>query len=289
MTGSVAGAAGPRLPAQDRGGAPRGPVGTTPDMPRPAVRAGVASRLPMAPDATIVGRWQLSPTVVRIAIRPDGARPLIEAGQYLALGVPNGDRLLQRPYSAALVGDDGAVEFLIRLVPWGVFTPRLWALGVGARLHLGPPRGLFRLMLDDGRTHLLVAAGTGLAPLMAMAAALRERAHPPPTFLVHGVARMDELAYRQRLDAWQAQAGLRYLPVVSRPEHPTNAGWTGHRGHVDAVIDSICAAGTLDPASTVAYLCGNPGMIVATRDVLLRRGLPPTAMVSEAYWTDLTT
>ena len=258
-------------------------------MPRAAFRAGVAGQRPLAPNATIVGRWQLSPTVVRIAVRPDGVRPTIEAGQYLALGVPNGDRLLQRPYSAALIRDDDAVEFLVRRVPGGALTPRLWALGVGARLHLGPPKGLFRLMPDDGRSHLLVASGTGLAPLLAMAAALVERAHRPPTFLVHGVARMDELAYRQRLDAWRARFGLRYLPVVSRPDDPANAGWNGHRGHVDAVIDSICGVGALDPASTVAYLCGNPGAIEAAREVLLHRGLPPTAVVSEAYWTNLTT
>ncbi len=250
--------------------------------------AYTASRLAVAPNATLVARWDLSPTVIRIAVRSDGPTSPIAAGQYLALGVPNGNRLLQRPYSAALVGDDGAVEFLIRLVPEGALTPHLWALGIGARLHVGPPKGLFRLTPDDGRAHLLVATGTGLAPLVAMTAAILRRADAPPTVVVHGVARMDELAYRQRLAAWQAEAGLLYIPVVSRPEHPMNAGWTGRCGHVDAVVDVACETGAVDPGSTVVYLCGSPGMIEAARSALLRRGFPPAAVVSEAYWTDRT-
>src|SRR4029078_213560 len=69
-------------------------------------------------------------------------------------------------------GSRVALEFLIRLVPDGAFTPRLWALRVGDRLRIGRDKGLFTLRPGDLRTHLFVATGTGLAPFVAMVPSL---------------------------------------------------------------------------------------------------------------------
>jgi len=141
--------------------------------------------------------------------------------------------------------------------------------------------GLFLLTPDDARCHLLLATGTGVAPLVAMATALRSRGPVPPRIvLVHGVREADELAYRDRLEAWaRADPRIHYVPVVS------GAGdWPGRRGRIDAALPSIVDELALDPAGTVAYLCGSPGMIDGVSPALGDLGLAPTAIRSERYW-----
>ena len=105
--------------------------------------------------------------------------------------------------------------------------------------------------------------------------------------MVHGVTRADELAYRDRLEAWQrGDSSITYLPAVSRPDDPANRGWTGLTGRLDAALPEIMSRAALHPTDTVAYLCGNPAMIAAVTSALRRRGLPPDAIVSEQYWPD---
>jgi ferredoxin--NADP+ reductase len=226
--------------------------------------------------------------MARFVVRPDDGVPHFEPGQYFALGLVVDGRLLQRPYSTASPTGTGLeLEFLVRLVPNGAFTPRLWRLAPGDRLRIGPPKGIFTLRPDDSRTHLFISTGTGLAPFVAMTAAVRARRLPPRSIVVHGVSRVGELAYRDRLEGWaRASAEVRYVPALSRPDDPVNLGWAGVTGRIDAALDRICDLDRIDPADTVAYLCGNPQMIASAGRVLAGRGLPADAVISEHYWTD---
>ncbi len=262
-----------------------------PERPLPPVRslppAGATGRprVPVDDNATVVERDDLTSSVARFTIRPDARTSHVEPGQYLTLGLPVDGRILQRPYStASSAGPRDELEFLVRLVPDGAFTPRLWRVGVGDRLRLGPPKGLFRRIPDDDRTHLFIATGTGLAPFVAMTAALVAGSAPPRVIVIHGVAHAPELAYRQRFEQWQSGGSVTYIPAISRPDSPANASWKGLTGRVDAVLPAVCAMHGLDPDRTVAYLCGNPAMIDAARSVLTRHGLVEDAIRSEQYW-----
>jgi ferredoxin-NADP reductase len=250
------------------------------------------ARIPMAvtPNATLADRVDLTSSIARFRIRPDDGVPAFEPGQYLALGLPVDGRLLQRPYSTASPkGASEEVEFLIRRVPTGAFTPLLWELPVGARLRMGRPKGLFTMKPGDPRDHLFIATGTGLAPFVAMLETLLAGGgsgeRPPRAVVVHGVSRVAELAYQERLERWASDGrGVAYAPAISRPDHPENAGWSGAVGRVDAILDALCDEQELDPLRTVAYLCGNPEMIAAGERILAARGIPPDGIVSEHYW-----
>ncbi len=251
----------------------------------PPIGAQARSRPATVANATVIERDDLTPSVARFTIRPDVPTAHVEPGQYLTLGLPVDGRILQRPYSTASpAGPHDELEFLIRLVPNGALTPWLWKLGVGDRLHLGPPKGLFRRLPGDDRTHLFIATGTGLAPFVAMTATLLGGSSPPRVVMIHGVAHAPELAYRERFEHWHAGGSVTYLPAVSRPEAPANAGWRGLTGRIDAILPSVCAIHDLDPDRTVAYLCGNPAMIDAASTALAAYGLADDAIRSEQYW-----
>jgi ferredoxin-NADP reductase len=268
-------------------------VEATAIAPRPAPRSMPAPR-PARPDAatpnaTIVARDDISSTVAAFRVRPDDGVPAFRPGQYLALGVVADGRPLQRPYSTASpLGEADALEFLVRLVPGGALTPRLWTLRPGARVSLGRPKGLFTETVGDTRRPVFVATGTGIAPLVSMVESrLGERPDGRPEdrpVVIHGAAAARDLAYAHRLREHARRGRITYVAAVSRPADPVNAGWHGATGRVDGLVPAVFAAAGVDPAGSVAYVCGNPGMTEAVGRVLAALGMGPSAIRTEAYW-----
>ncbi len=239
------------------------------------------------PNATLVARHDHTAQVATFLVRPDDPTLTHAAGQYASLGVEVDGRLLSRPYSMASLPGGGTWEFHVRHVRDGAFTSRLFELPVGSRVRLGPPKGRFVLDADDPRPHLFMATGTGIAPFVAMLRAEIMSGTPRPVTLVHGAAHADELGYGDVLRAWAADGvPLGYVPTISRPADPRNAGWAGATGRAEDVLARDFDRLGLDPSTTVAYLCGNPGMVAAAEATLLARGLAPDQVRREAYWLD---
>ena len=242
-------------------------------------------------NATLVERFDLTANVASLFVHPDTVGAPYAPGQYATLGLVDRDRVIQRPYSmAAPHATDGAWEFHVRRVRGGALTERLWQVPVGGRLRLGAPRGRFTTDPGDSRAHLFVATGTGIAPFVAMIrddlAAGRRR----PVAVVHGVAHADELGFRDLLTRLAADhpSGFRYVPTISRPDDPRNVGWTGATGRAERVVEDSWEALGLDPARTVAYLCGNPGMVASAQAALAAHGIAPGDVHTESYWLDRT-
>jgi ferredoxin/flavodoxin---NADP+ reductase len=303
---------GPRSP-----GAVTGVPGIRrPLPPRPASSPSTA----IGPNATLVAREDISPTIVSLRIRPDAGVPAFEPGQYFALGVEArhpiaegpeasggaeaggteaggteaggaeaGRVLVQRPYSTASPrGEVEALEFLVRLVPGGALTPRLWRLQPGARLRIGRPKGRFRADASDPRRPVFIATGTGIAPLVSMLESrLLEQADGPVggrPVVLHGAAVTRDLAWRARLEAHARHGRIAYVPAVSRPADRANARWFGAVGRLDGLVPHVLSVRGVDPDDAVAYVCGNPAMIDATIAALRAFSLPADAIRTEAYW-----
>ncbi len=254
--------------------------------PLPArVGAGPAAA---APNATLVGRIDHTAQVASFQVLPDDPGATHLPGQYASLGLSIDGRPVQRPYSMASLPRPGEPwEFHVRRVRDGAFTPHLFDLAVGARLRLGPVKGRFILDAGDRRPVLFAATGTGIAPFVAMIRAELAGGRPRPVVLLHGAAHADELGYAELLREWAA-AGvpLRYVPTISRPAEPRNAGWTGATGRAEETLARDFESLGIDPGGMVAYLCGNPGMVTAVEETLLARGFAPADVRREAYWLD---
>ncbi len=138
-------------------------------------------------NATVTGRIEVAPGLIILRVTPDNPLFPFEAGQYTVLGLkrkepgamaaegtgPPGDpeKMIKRAYSIASSSRASQyAEFYLTLVSSGELTPRLFALGEGGRLFMGPKAtGVFTLArIPEGRHALLVATGTGLAPYMSM-------------------------------------------------------------------------------------------------------------------------
>jgi len=255
-----------------------------PPLPARRLPPRVEHRLAVELNATVVGRTDLTDAVMVLRVRPDEALPFA-AGQYVSLGMMLDGRLVQRPYSPASSPAQRELELLVRHVRGGELTPHLWRLANGDRVRLGRAKGLFRLEDDDERQHLFVATGTGVAPMIAMIGELLQRPSQPKITLLHGVGHQRELAFADRIGAWQ-RAGHRisYLPAVSRPEHPENAEWLAWAGRLTALLPELLQESSCLPPRTVAYLCGNPAVVSGVRDGLMRHGVPADAIRHEEYW-----
>jgi ferredoxin-NADP reductase len=222
-------------------------------------------------------------------VRMDGEPVAFEPGQYLTIGVFADGKLVQRPYSVASaprVATTEGYEFYVRLVPVMRFTTLLWRLPMGHPMRLIGPKGKFLLEPDDNRAHLYVSTGTGIAPFIAMIRETLAAGRPRRTVVLHGCSYEEELGYRDLLDGWARDRTypLTYVPTISRPADPRNAGWTGRTGRVEAVVASVCEELHLRPDRTVVYICGNPEMILRVEEVLMRRGFPEFHVKKELYW-----
>ena len=120
-------------------------------------------------------------------------------------------------------------------------------------------------------------AGRGLT------SAASRRGRPP--IVVHGVATAPELAYRDQFERLSRDGTIHYVPAISRPTDPANRGWRGRVGRLDSLIAPIAADAGLEPAATVAYLCGNPAMVAAVERQLAILAIQDSAIRAERYWT----
>ena len=240
-------------------------------------------------NATLVRREDHSAQLASFWVRLDGDPVPFEAGQYMTAGVFADGKLWQRPYSVAsapaVAGTEG-YELYVRLVPVIRFTTLLWRLREGARMRLIGPKGRFMLEPDDHRTHLYVSTGTGIAPFLGMIRQTQLAGNPRRTVVLHGVSFAEELGYRDLLETMERDATypLRYVPTVSRPRDPRNAGWTGRTGRVEAVVGDVCHDLHLYADRTVVYICGNPEMILNVEGALMQRGFPEFHVKKELYW-----
>jgi ferredoxin-NADP reductase len=240
-------------------------------------------------NARLVRRVDETESLGYFWVRFDGDPTPFEPGQYMTIGVVVDGKLVQRPYSVASApaqaGTDG-YEFYVRLVQGGTFTPFLWELPIGQGMRMIGPKGKFTLLPDDDRTHIFISSGTGNAPFVAMIRQLLIDGQTRRVVFLNGVSYAHELGYRDVVEGWYRSGAfpVMYVPTVSRPDDPANTEWTGRTGRVEMILGPVLDELGLTPADSIAYICGNPDMILSAEGTLLARGYPEDQVHKELYW-----
>ena len=240
--------------------------------------------------APIIRRQDFSPTLWSVWIKPP-EELVFKAGQYVAFGVENHEKVLERAFSIVSSPYEPELEFFIERVPEGALSPQLHRLQVGDCVYMRKKaKGIFNLDVKTGHTqHFLVSTVTGIAPFVSMIRTLGRDlkegrlAQPFRLVVLQGAAKSDEFAYDRELHAAAVEyPWLTYIPTISRPwEDPA---WPGERGRVDDLVRKYADNLGLEPENTTVYLCGNPGMIMNARDIMRRRGFDHASIKEETYW-----
>ena len=226
--------------------------------------------------------------IFSVAFADGSVLPAFTPGQYATLGlavVPPKDatrpKLTRRMYSiASPATQTNTLDFYITRVQGGKLTPSLFDLSPGDPLFMaGRVGGHFTLTGHAvGKTLVLVATGTGVAPFRSM---LHTHRHDPPwdhLVLIEGCRYARDLGYRDELEHLAAEHDhVTYLPSVTRePELEDGGDWTGLRGRVPAFMKperfEQLTGRPLSPETCHVYLCGNPAMIDTLEPDLLGRG-----------------
>jgi ferredoxin--NADP+ reductase len=240
-------------------------------------------------NARLVRREDATDSLATFWVRFDGEPTPFEPGQYMTIGAMVDGKIVQRPYSVAsppaTAGTDG-YEFYIRLVQGGTFTTLLWRMEIGQGMRMIGPKGKFLLEPGDDRTHVFISSGTGNAPFVSMMRQMLVDGAPRRAVFLNGVSYAHELGYRAIVEGWQrsGEYPVTYIPTVSRPNDPVNAGWLGRTGRVETILGPVLDELGLTPADSIAYICGNPDMILSAEETLLARGYPEEQVHKELYW-----
>jgi CDP-4-dehydro-6-deoxyglucose reductase, E3 len=199
------------------------------------------------------------------------------AGQYIDILLPQNHR---RSFSLANPPhDDALLELHVRNVPGGLFSKEVFQhLKEGTLLRIQGPLGTFFLREDSSRPIVMIAGGTGYAPIQAMLRHLFENHRNREVVFYWGARAVRDLYADARLKEWaKTQAGFRYVPVLSEPMPEDH--WTGHTGFVhEAVLKDMP-----DLAGHDIYLSGPPPMVQAARAAFPAHGADPLRMFSDSF------
>jgi ferredoxin-NADP reductase len=239
-------------------------------------------------------KWKLG-TVVEIRTETPRAKSLILdlpdwtmhlAGQHVDVRLTAEDGYqAQRSYSIASAPEDKNLMLTVDRIEDGEVSPYLTdVLKVGYQVELrGPIGGYFVWKGDDnqndGSPLLLVAGGSGIAPLMAM---VRHRANSNkkvPTKLLYSSRSYEEVIYREELEGLMANdPSLRIIHTLTRQQPPN---WTGHRRRIDREI--LAEAAWRPEEKPIAYTCGPTALVETVANLLLELGYEPERIKTERF------
>ncbi|MES2361667.1 MAG: CDP-6-deoxy-delta-3,4-glucoseen reductase [Pseudomonadota bacterium] len=205
------------------------------------------------------------------------------AGQYVEFLLRDGDR---RAYSMGTAPhtqlENPGVELHIRHMPGGKFTEHVFsAMKEKEILRIEGPFGSFYLREDSDKPMVLLASGTGFAPIKAIIEHMHFKGITRPAVLYWGGRRPADLYMNDWVLGRVAEMpNLRYVPVVS-DALPEDA-WTGRTGFVhSAVLQDIA-----DLSGHQVYACGAPIVVDSAQTAYTAAGLPEDEFYADSFVTE---
>jgi CDP-4-dehydro-6-deoxyglucose reductase, E3 len=232
---------------------------------------------------TVVAAYSLTQTVrlVTVLLPPD-REFRFAAGMYMELVLEEG---AARPYSILTsptsegISHDGTLTFLIARHPMGWVSGRLHReLLVGGTLHVRGPFGTFRLPAPCPGKVMMLAGGTGIAPLLAMARQALQRPLCGPLELWLSVRTRRDIFCLDELERLaRRHTNFSFQILLSRgDEAALPPKW------LNARVTDICSSTVLAGTEHV-LIAGSPSFVNACAEAATVAGLPQEAIHTEAY------
>ena len=218
---------------------------------------------------------------------PDHLRESFEfrPGQYLTLRRFDDGVEERRSYSiCAPAGAPPRVG--VRRINDGLFSTWLVdGLEPGDTVEVAPPAGSFTPDLEPGLHHVLVAAGSGITPVLSIAASVLAAHDDTHVTLIYGNRRTDTVMFTEELADLKNSYGPRFHLVHVLSREPMAAEIVS--GRLDAarlrrLLDALVDVDDVDHW----WLCGPLGMTTAAQEVLLEAGVPKARVHRELFYVD---
>jgi CDP-4-dehydro-6-deoxyglucose reductase, E3 len=233
----------------------------------------------------VISIERLAPDVVKLKLQlPANQNLQYRAGQYVEFILRDGAR---RSYSMAnaphRVGSPPSIELHLRHMPGGKFTDTVFSsMKEKDILRMEGPFGSFFLREESDKPIVLLASGTGFAPIKAVLEQMQHKAITRPTTLYWGGRRPQDLYMHRWCESLAAEMPqLRYVPVVS-DALPEDA-WAGRKGFVHRAVMQDWP----DLSGHQVYACGAPIVIdSAQRDFVEQCGLPADEFYADSFTSE---
>ncbi len=225
----------------------------------------------------VVDRLERTPSIVELRLRPvEGGALRYWPGQYLQIS-PADDPSIERCYSIANAPrPDGEISLLITRVEGGHTSGWIHdQIGVGSHLQASGPFGTF---IGDPSTDtpvVCLAAGSGLAPILALADAALRRGFPHPVTLVFS-ARTTEHELASGLFEWWSSVHPNFTSVVT---HTADDDAPGPHGRIPAILGELFKS----LGNTSVFIAGSPGFVTACEKAARALGARPDLVHTEGF------
>jgi ferredoxin-NADP reductase len=185
----------------------------------------------------------------------------------------------QRSYSIASAPDGTRVELTVVRIADGEVSPYLTdELQPGDQIELrGPVGGYFVWEPSEGGPLLLVAGGSGIAPLMAMIRLRAAAGSDANTRLIFSSRGWEEIIYREELEQLNGN-GLTVVHTLTPSQPP---GWAGYARRVDA--EMLAEVGPSAAERPRVYVCGPTPFVEAVAEALVHLGHDPRGVKTERF------
>jgi ferredoxin-NADP reductase len=212
---------------------------------------------------------------LRLTAPDGGPLPAARAGQYLTLRIP-GRPAPVRSYSLSSAPGAGSYRISVKREPHGTVSGYLTgSVRPGAVLDAAAPRGDF--VLGDGTGPvLLISAGIGVTPVLAMLHELAARADSREVWWIHGAA-----GPREHVLAAEARAALSSLPHAREHVFWSRAAAVGQVTAGRLTNDALATLGV--PTGADAYVCGPARFMTDMQDALTAIGVDPARIHTELF------
>ena len=201
------------------------------------------------------------------------------AGQYIDILLKDGKR---RSYSLATKPDPGgvtALEIHVRATPGGLFTEHVFnKLKVRDLLRFEGPLGSFYLREESDKPMILLASGTGFAPIRSIIeSALEKKIEQKRPMTLYWGCRIRPDLYQMDLAQSWVRPGFNFVPVLSDEQ------WSGRMGFVHRAVMQDFP----DMSGMQVYACGAPIMVESARkDFSLQCRLPAEEFYADSFITE---